>query len=109
VEEGAILDARQAVEQALRRAHAALVQFALRGFLPIVAWLEERREAVPCLQPSLVHGDFHPNNILLREDGSAVVIDWAGLQASDARFDLAWTLLLVSTRSSVACRRWHHA
>ena len=35
---------------------------------------------VPCRHPALVHGDFHPNNILLREDGSAVVIDWAGLQ-----------------------------
>jgi hypothetical protein len=29
-----------------------------------VAWLEERREAVACRQPALVHGDFHPNIIL---------------------------------------------
>jgi aminoglycoside phosphotransferase (APT) family kinase protein len=92
------------VERALRRVRDALAQFSLRGFLPIVAWLDERREAVSCLQPALVHGDFHPNNILLRDDGAAVVIDWAGLQVSDARFDLAWTLLLVSTRGSVAWR-----
>jgi aminoglycoside phosphotransferase (APT) family kinase protein len=92
------------VERALRRVHDALAQFSLGGFLPIVAWLDERREAVPCRQPALVHGDFHPNNILLRDDGTAVVIDWAGLQVSDARFDLAWTLLLVGTRGSVAWR-----
>src|SRR6266571_7217187 len=92
------------VDRSLRRAHDALTQFSLWGFLPIVAWLEERREAVSCRQPALVHGDFHPNNILLRADGAAVVIDWAGLQVSDARFDLAWTLLLVGTRGSVAWR-----
>jgi aminoglycoside phosphotransferase (APT) family kinase protein len=92
------------VDRALRRAHDALAQFSLMSFLPIVEWLDERREAVPCRHPALVHGDFHPNNILLRDDGSAVVIDWAGIQVSDARFDLAWTLLLVGTRGSVEWR-----
>lgn len=92
------------VDRSLRRAHDVLAQFSLRGFLPIVAWLEERRDTVSCRQPALVHGDFHPNNILLRDDGSAVVIDWAGLQVSDARFDLAWTLLLTGTHGSVEWR-----
>ena len=92
------------VVQALRRVHDTLTQFSLWGFLPIVAWLDERREAVPCRQPALVHGDFHPNNILLREDGAAVVIDWAGLQVADARFDLAWTLVLAYAYESATMR-----
>jgi aminoglycoside phosphotransferase (APT) family kinase protein len=66
------------VDRDLRRVHDALAQLSLEGFLPIVEWLEERRDEVPCRQPSLVHGDFHPYNILLRDDGSAVVIDWTG-------------------------------
>ena len=48
-------------------------------------------------RPSPIHMDFHPGNVLLRDDGSAVVIDWTGFDISDSRFDLAWTLLLVST------------
>jgi Ser/Thr protein kinase RdoA (MazF antagonist) len=58
-------------------------------------WLIARRDTVPCLRPSPIHWDFHPGNILLGDDGSAKVIDWTQLAISDARFDLAWTLLLI--------------
>ena len=34
---------------------------------------------------SVIHWDFHPQ----------IVIDWTGLEISDPRFDLAWTLMLV--------------
>jgi aminoglycoside phosphotransferase (APT) family kinase protein len=93
------------VERSLRHMRDGLAQFSLWGFWPIVEWLEARRGTVPCRQPALVHGDFHPYNILLRPDGSAVVIDWTGFQVTDARFDLAWTLLLVGTHGSEA---WAH-
>jgi len=72
-------------------------RFPIAGFLPVFAWLEERRDLVPCRRPSVIHWDYHPANILLREDGSAVVVDWTQVDVSDSRFDLAWTLLLVST------------
>jgi aminoglycoside phosphotransferase (APT) family kinase protein len=61
---------------------------------PMAEWLEGRRDALACPRPSLVHGDFHPGNILVRRDGSAVVVDWTASEISDARSDLAWTLLL---------------
>lgn len=88
------------VDRWLSTAHDSLARFPRSGFLPVVEWLEERRDGVPCPQPSLVHSDFHPFNILVRDDGSAVVIDWTGLHVSDSRFDLAWTLLLTSTHGS---------
>ena len=44
---------------------------------------------------SIVHFDFHPNNILLCDGGDAAVIDWTGANVTDYRFDLAWALLLV--------------
>jgi aminoglycoside phosphotransferase (APT) family kinase protein len=66
--------------------------------------LDERRDGVACLQPSPIHWDFHPANVLLRKDGSAVVIDWTQVGVSDARFDLAWTLLLAGSQGSMAWR-----
>jgi aminoglycoside phosphotransferase (APT) family kinase protein len=69
-----------------------------------VDWLQERRDLLPCPEPSVVHWDFHPSNILLRAGGSPVVIDWAGLQVTDARLDLAWTLLLTSAYAGAEWR-----
>jgi aminoglycoside phosphotransferase (APT) family kinase protein len=84
------------VDRWLESLRPVLVRFPIVGLEPVFEWLVSRREAVPCLKPSLVHSDFHPGNVLVRDDGSAVVLDWTGLDISDARFDLAHTLLLLS-------------
>jgi len=66
----------------------------LAAFSPVLDWLDERREQVPCRRPAPIHWDFHPGNVILKPDGAAVVIDWTQIQVSDPRFDLGWTLLL---------------
>lgn len=86
------------VDGFLASGRSFLAEFDGLGFLPLVAWLEARRDHVPCTRPAPIHWDFHPANILLREDGSAVVIDWTQFEVSDARFDLAWTMLLVGSQ-----------
>jgi len=92
------------VDRFLSMARSFLMRFSKPDFLPILEWLEARRGDVPCLRPSVVHLDFHPANILLRDDGSAVVLDWTQVGVSDARFDLAWTLLLVGAYEGTAWR-----
>ena len=92
------------VDAWLGEARAAVAHFSLPGFERLVDWLQERRDLLPCPEPSVVHWDFHPFNILLRGDGSPVVIDWAGLQVTDARLDLAWTLLLTSAYAGAEWR-----
>lgn len=57
-------------------------------------WLSSRRSQVPCERSAVVHGDFHPNNILLRADGAPFVIDWSNVRLGDYRTDLAWTRLI---------------
>ncbi|CAG0956570.1 hypothetical protein ANRL3_00589 [Anaerolineae bacterium] len=83
------------------------------GFRAVVEWLEDRRALVPCQKPSPTHNDFHPNNVLVQNDNSSVVIDWTGFQISDARFDLAWTLVLAdaymgSTWREIILREYEH-
>ena len=92
------------VDGCLSDASAAFARFPLPGFDRLLGWLQEQRHLLPCSQPSVVHGDFHPYNILLRGDGSPAVIDWSGLRVTDARFDLAWTLLLTSTYAGAGWR-----
>jgi len=85
------------LDQELGKTRPYAERFPIAGFLPVFKWLAERRDLVPCEQPSVIHWDYHPGNILLCNDGSAVVVDWTQVEVSDSRFDLAWTLLLVST------------
>ncbi|MGC9522428.1 MAG: phosphotransferase family protein [Anaerolineae bacterium] len=86
-------------------------QFSLTDYAPVLDWLAERRDGVPCHRPAPIHWDYHPENLLLRADGTTVVIDWTQYEISDPRFDLAWTMTLVSSeeghdvRSSERIRR----
>lgn len=61
---------------------------------PVMAWLEAHRCQVPCQRGSVVHYDFHPENILVDADGHLYVVDWTSAKISDYRFDLAWSLTL---------------
>lgn len=74
-------------------------------FDPVIAWLQERRAEISCQRLSILHGDFHLENVLIRDDGTLFVIDWTGTNLSDYRFDLAWTLLLQRTQGAAELAR----
>jgi len=74
--------------------------FQISAFDSVFSWLREQLPDVRCGTPSVLHMDYHPYNILMREDGAAFVIDWTSSDISDYRLDLAWTLLLMSTYGS---------
>lgn len=44
----------------------------------------------------LCHGDFNPSNVIIKEDGTAYVIDWAHVTQGNASSDAARTYLLFS-------------
>jgi aminoglycoside phosphotransferase (APT) family kinase protein len=64
---------------------------------PVLKWLDDRKTNVSPVNSSVIHRDIHPMNIMLREDGSLVVIDWGASTIGDYRDDLAWSVLLAST------------
>lgn len=92
------------VDEWLARMRANTERFELAGFLPALAWLEAWRSQLPCPRPAAVHWDFHPGNVLARPDGSLAVIDWTQIQLCDARFDLAWSLVLAGSHESMVWR-----
>ncbi|MGC4044613.1 MAG: phosphotransferase [Armatimonas sp.] len=58
-------------------------------------WVEARRESAASKQLSVIHGDFHRNNILIRDsDKEPVVIDWSNIRLADYRFDLGWSRVI---------------
>lgn len=57
----------------------------------IFQWLENNKPDDP-VKLSIVHGDFHPMNLMV-EDGKVLgVLDWSGFHIGDAMTDLGWTL-----------------
>jgi aminoglycoside phosphotransferase (APT) family kinase protein len=70
----------------------------------VLRWLHDRAGSVPATPLAFVHFDYHPENVLLREDGTPAVIDWGSGQVADYRRDLAWTLLLMGTHGSPEIR-----
>lgn len=64
---------------------------------PALDWLQRRGAQVEPEPLCLLHGDFHPENIILRDDGSPTVIDWGVVALGDPRSDLAYTCILSSS------------
>lgn len=61
---------------------------------PLLNWFRAQSPAVAPGPAVVLHGDFHPGNVLRRPDGALVVIDWSGCRVGDPRLDLGWSLLL---------------
>lgn len=52
-------------------------------------------ERLPAFQATLIHGDFHPGNVVVGRNGMTIV-DWTEARISDWRFDLAWAMALLT-------------
>lgn len=55
--------------------------------------LYTRLESMP-RHNKICHGDFNPSNVIIKEDGTAYVIDWAHVTQGNSSADVARTYLL---------------
>ncbi len=68
-----------------------------------IAWagddpsLAQRLRQAQSAPPAMLHGDYHPLNVLAGGDGISCILDWANARAGDPRADLArtWTILRI--------------
>jgi len=92
------------VERVMDRYRRGIADSGIPWMGPLIDWLDARRAAITPDGVSVLHRDFHPLNVMLREDGSPAVIDWGASLVGDYRDDLAWTMLLSSTFGDPASR-----
>lgn len=69
-------------------------KFGFVQFKPIVTWLKKQRENYPVKRLGFIHRDFHLTNVLVTEDESMYVVDWASSNVADTRTDVANTISL---------------
>ena len=70
---------------------------------PIVQWIKDNCKDI-IIHLAINHGDFHPHNIMISDEGQAVVIDWSACSIGDFREDLGWTLLLTGAYTTTEVR-----
>jgi len=67
-------------------------EFGLVQFKPIITWLKKHRENYPAKRLGFIHRDYHMSNVLVAEDESMYVVDWAASNVADTRIDVARTV-----------------
>lgn len=82
------------LEETIANYRQQYMGYRLQGFLRILDWLDTHKKNI-AVRPSVVHQDFHANNVFLCTDDRLVVIDWTQCAVSDYRVDLCWTLLIM--------------
>ena len=73
----------------------------------VIDWL--RRHCAPRADTVLVHGDFKPGNILLRNNRIVALLDWETAHLGDPLEDLGWMLNPTRAREHQIAGHWERA
>ena len=82
------------IEQELREIENRANQNGIENLAPTIAWLHQEKAKVSAENPSILHRDYHPWNVVVDTKDKAYVID-LGWGIGDYRFDLAWLCTLM--------------
>jgi len=77
----------------------------LPGLAPALARLRRDAEKFSEAPPSLLHLDYHPQNVLVKGFRVTGIVDWANAAIGDRHFDAATTAVILST-SAMEHPRW---
>ncbi|MCE7740432.1 MAG: phosphotransferase [Candidatus Heimdallarchaeota archaeon] len=88
------------IDKKIANLEKAISSYNIRELRPILEWVKEGRDKVKTERISILHGDFHPHNVIISKAGEPYVIDWPGCSIGDFRQDLGLTLMLVVAYTS---------
>jgi aminoglycoside phosphotransferase (APT) family kinase protein len=71
----------------------------------LIDWFEEHMFKMPCDQLVLVHGDFHPLNVIVKPDNSLIIVDWSNIRLSDFRMELGFAISTMNFYHSDTLRK----
>ena len=60
---------------------------------PILDWLEANKQ--PSDHYVLLHGDYHPGNVIVNKGKIAAIVDWEDVSIGDAAYDVCWPPLFL--------------
>ena len=63
------------------------------GLQEAVQWLVDNRPPEPDT-PRMIHGDFHPMNLMVKDGEVISILDWSGFMVGDPMYGLGWTKAL---------------
>lgn len=63
------------------------------GLSEVIRWLVDNRPPEPEI-PSIIHGDFHPLNLMVKDGEIEAILDWSGFMVGDPMYGLGWTKAL---------------
>ncbi|MHA1552424.1 MAG: phosphotransferase family protein [Candidatus Heimdallarchaeaceae archaeon] len=86
------------IDQILKRRKSVIERFPkeLNELKPVIDWLEDNKTNNPCKKLVVIHGDYHPLNIIVQEDQKFQILDWTGVHISDFRMDLGFPVVAIS-------------
>jgi aminoglycoside phosphotransferase (APT) family kinase protein len=90
-------DTGRYLDDLLATAEGFISEFGLNWLWPVINWIQTHRDEVASEGLSVIHWDYHTRNVMIRDDGGLVVLDWTSAIPGDYRADLAWTVLLMGT------------
>ncbi len=80
-------------------------EYDLSALQPALNWLEENRPLEPA-QPSIIHLDFHPMNMLCRWRKCTGILDWSDADLGDRHADVACSLMLMRSAPVGIGKTW---
>ncbi|OLS23041.1 MAG: hypothetical protein HeimC2_27810 [Candidatus Heimdallarchaeota archaeon LC_2] len=94
-------DPYQVIKRFMRRPVELIEQYNINELKPLITWLQKHLLEHPLDKIVLIHGDYHAMNVMVKENGDLVTIDWTNIILGDRRVDIAFTIVAMGSASDI--------